>query len=905
MKKRYAIAVLLFSSPLHAQTFQSVTPREHVSSEEDVGCPIPTLAECQAPNYFTEDPCGILQARNTWTCWHLLDNALEEDEGQAEVGIVAYEIEPLGVSDDVIAYPEEPLASQEAYYVADAFTFGSQTARPNFGLASDLGFDIYTTWRESEDRIISCQEYVYEKYFDQTEFERLVGVAQHDYRRVFEIAYDDAYKDASIGSRHINSDQLLGFNGTPYAQMFSGVPRPKNEFFRAVLDNTLPGNSRVAGAPRILASLRDYNAEGQLFYNAVFENYGAVNETWAWHKEMSETLSVEGKKELGLTFRPPDDGGPSDPFLTLLTPSFGEDNDDINEEIAPWTGTVPEDQSGGKFLRRYLDAELDEFYNLQRRLLRAYRDWFRADRRFAGSGWTVDRIAEEEPGEISSFIRVSQQAPSFPGSGAQIPPQFDSEFDDEEETGGLPPSVFPVAGFNVEASEDVVRRRILEDILRLYRRAEAAGCLEAGLTPCDWSPKLFARTVLHRHNDLREADFDLCNEFVPTGDMSQVTNLDIRFIDEPVDRCPDVAATFNCGIQTGPTITGEGLENLMFDVNNCLSTIPAYLAAKAECEEQLAIEAATARVMKIDALVDPSTGEVRAPGIRDGGSEDKGNRWFGLNYAWEYGFGSEIGQQECDLDLFAGGFFNLTGTALGESMPIIDAMAEVSTEDRRADIFFEVLTVPLLPAFRENFDIDTTITVNVVRSVSENRDFVSGGTRFFVGPIPVRLSAGVAGGGGVRMNFIAGAEGFGQGGTTPSECPSGQIIAGVEPHMQVSGFVEAGLDVVVAAIGIRGELTLIRAAVPFDATLNINAIPNNEADLDFPQNLQLSVETQLGLTINTLSGAFKVFCSIGFCPFCKKASKTLFQWDGLTFERAIFSQDYEVFLGDLILVDQN
>ncbi|MEM6732746.1 MAG: hypothetical protein AAF658_14395, partial [Myxococcota bacterium] len=234
-----------------------------------------------------------------------------------------------------------------------------------------------------------------------------------------------------------------------------------------------------------------------------------------------------------------------------------------------------------------------------------------------------------------------------------------------------------------------------------------------------------------------------------------------------------------------------------------------------------------------------------------------------------------------------------------------DAMAEVSTEDRRADVFFEVLTVPLLPAFREDFDIDATITVNVVKSVSENRDFASGGTRFFVGPIPVRLAAGVAGGGGVRMNFIAGAEGFGQGGTTPSQCPSGEIIAGVEPHMQVSGFVEAGLDVVVAAIGIRGELTLIRASVPFDATLNLNAIEDNEANLAFPQNLKLSVTTQLGLTINTLSGAFKVFCSIGFCPFCKRASKTLFQWDGLTFERAIFSQDYEVFLGDLNLVGPN
>ncbi|MEO0815453.1 MAG: hypothetical protein AAFY60_21520, partial [Myxococcota bacterium] len=338
---------------------------------------------------------------------------------------------------------------------------------------------------------------------------------------------------------------------------------------------------------------------------------------------------------------------------------------------------------------------------MQRRLLRLFRQWYRADRRFEGSGWTVKRIAEEEPGDISSLIGVSREVPPFPGGSVQIPPQFQTGPDDDSgDTGGLPRAVFPVAGFNVQVSEDIVRRRILEDILRLYRRAQAVGCLEPGLTPCDWSPKRFARTVLHRYNELREDDYDRCNEYVPGGDLGQVLNLDIRFIDEPADRCPEVAAEFNCRVQTGSSITRAGFETLIDEVDFCQSRIPAYLEAKAECEEQLALEAARARAFEVSELVDPNNGTIRAPGIGDGASERKGNKWFGLEYAWDYKFGSVLGDEECDLELFAGGFFNLTANALTAEVAIVDAMAEVSTEDRRADLFFRVLGVPLFPSFQ-------------------------------------------------------------------------------------------------------------------------------------------------------------------------------------------------------------
>lgn len=894
----------VWTTPAHAQVFEAATPRQRAGPpEESVGCPVPTLQECQAEGYLEEDPCGILQSDNEWTCWQLLDGALGEDESQAEVGIVAYEIDDLGVSNSVIPYPEDPLSSQEPVYVADMSSFSSQAASVNIDPPSDFAFDIYAVWENNGNQVTTCNEYVYEKYFDQTEFERLVGTAQHDYRRVFEIAFDAQ----GVGSRRLNDAGLEGFDGTAYALMFPAFPRPKNEFFRLAAPINMPGDTRVAGAPDLARALRDYNAQGQLIYERITSSEERITETWAWHLAMSETLSVEGKKELGLTYRPPADAGPNNPFNLQIVSSPGANGDeDVNETIAPWTGTVPEDQSGGKFLRRYLDAELNEFYDLQRRLLRRFREWYRADRRFRGSGWTVDRIAEEEPGSLSSLTQVSRDVPPFPGGAIQVPPQF--QFEDTGPGSVLPPNVSSFDGIGIEASEDIVRRRILEDIIQLYGRAEAAGCLESGLTPCDWSPKLFARTVLHRFNDLREADYDRCNGYVSDGDLSRVTNLDIRFIDEPEDRCPEVAAEFNCGVQTGPTITRAGFDRLLFDVESCQSQIPAYLEEKAKCEEQIAIEEAQQRLFAIQELIEPETGTIRNPGIGDGGSEDKGNTWFGLEYGWEYRFGSVLDARNdaaCDLELFAGGFFDLSGRAFRQEVPIVDALAEVNSEERRADIFFEVLGIPIFPAVEQRFDVDTTIRVNLVTSVSRDRDLASGSLRFFVGPIPLRLAVGVSGGGGVRLDFDTMANGFGGNGDAPGSCPSGTVGAGVEPYLQVSGFVEAGIDIVVAAAGVRGDLTLIRAAIPFDAELTIGIDEDDPFGLGFPANLNLSVETSLGIDINTMSGSFEIFGRIGPCPFCKRASKTLFRWDGLSFERDIFAQDYDVYVGDLITARSN
>ncbi|MEO1171028.1 MAG: hypothetical protein AAFX94_03105 [Myxococcota bacterium] len=159
---RVFVGVLLVLIPVRAlaQGVQLPTPRLSVSTPEgDVGCPIPTLAECQAEGYLTDDPCGILQKNNQWTCWQLIDAAVGEDTSGAGVGIIAYELDDLGVNNQVISYAEEPLSSQEAYYVTDAFSFSSQTARPNYGLASDFGIDIHAAWRASDDNIISCREY--------------------------------------------------------------------------------------------------------------------------------------------------------------------------------------------------------------------------------------------------------------------------------------------------------------------------------------------------------------------------------------------------------------------------------------------------------------------------------------------------------------------------------------------------------------------------------------------------------------------------------------------------------------------------------------------------------------------------------------------------------------------------
>ncbi len=883
--------VLLFALPASAQR-QPQEARRVVNPEEQVGCPVPTLEQCQAEGYLEEDSCGILQAQNDWTCARLFREAVDNDGVPESVSIIAFELDELGVNNRVKKYGEEPIGTQERYYTPDMGTFRSQSASRSFLPAQQIAYNPYPGWEANGAEILSCEEYVYEKFLDQTEFERLVGTAQHDYRRVFDIAYGPDYEASSIGRRHLTSPYLRGRDLRAYGWMFDGSARPKNGFFELPMFASLPGQNPVSGAPSLALSLAGYNLLGLIAVNLIVERYDTVEESWSWHLKMSETLSVEGKKQLGFQLPPPNPE-PSDPWTNFQITPPPEDPDEANDLISEWTGLVPDEVAGNKPLRRYLDDELDEYYDLQRRLRRLIREWARADQRFEGSGWTVADLkpVPEKPGLSPNQVLITNppQTPlPFAAPAPAIPP------------GSTP---FQLQAIELPPPENLIRKRILEEILALYLRAAEIGCLEEGLTPCDWSPKLFARAVLHRFTAEREAAYDLCNEYVPMGEVNRLHNLSIDFIDEP-PTLPNgelnPLAIYDCGVYTGSKITADRLEQVIDQVDLCRGLIPPYLEAKAIFE-------AEQRLQAIPELIDPATGNIRKPGIADGGGEDKGNKYFGLFYDWGYGFRGDYGQSECKFDVFAGGHFELVGKVLTKTIPLVDAVAEVSTEDRSVDVHAKVHDNHLFTPINRTYSVNDTVILNdIVKSVGTgDRDFASAGTTVFAGPVPLKLTAGIAGKAGVELSMDARVNDLAQSGDEPAACPSVTVGAGVEPYMQIDGFAQAGINLVVAEAGVRGTLTIIRVSVPFVADLTLERAGANDDGLTFPQNVRLVVGTGLSLELNTLSGSIGLYGKIGICPLCKKGEVKLVKWDGLTIERNIFRQDYEVYVGDLILAAGN
>lgn len=887
----FPLAVCAMARPASAQ-IQPQEARRVVSPESQFACPVPTLEQCQAEGYLEEDSCGILQAQNDWTCARLIRQAADDDGIEESVSVIAFEVDALGVNNRVKKYGEEPITEQERYYTPDMFSIRSQSASRNFLPGQQIAYNPYAAWEANGDEVRTCEEYVYEKFLDQTEFERLVGTAQHDYRRVFDIAYGPEYEPSSIGRRHLTSPLLRGRDLRAYGWMFDGSARPKNGFFELPMFASLPGKDPVPGAPSLASSIAGYNFLGLIAVSLIADRYETVEESWAWHLEMSETLSVEGRKELGFQLPPPNDD-PGDPWQNLQIAPPPQADDDFDDVIAEWTGRVPDEVAGDKILRRYLDDELNEFFDLQRRLRRLVREWARADVRFEGSGWTVADLKpqpEEPAGSSLDQVLIANppQSPLPLAVPAAVPPP------------GQRP--LQLQAIELPPPENVIRKRILEEIIALYLRASELGCLEEGLTPCDWSTKLFARAVLHRFAAEREAAYDSCNEYVPGGDITQLHNLSIEFIDEPelIDGEYNPLSFYNCALYTGSKITGDRLEQVIDQVDLCRGLIPPYLEAKAIFE-------AEQRIQAIPELIDPNSGEVRPPGISDGGGESKGNKYFGLFYDWGYGFRSEYGQTECSLNLFAGGHFELEAKVLTKSIPLVDALAEVSTEDRSIDVYARVLTNDLFTPVERTYSVDQPIAlVDFAKSVGTgNKDFASAGTTVFAGPIPLKLSAGIAGKAGVELSMSANAVGFGLNGAGEDNCPSASVVAGVEPYMQIDGFAQAGINLLVAEAGVRGTLTIIRVSVPFEADLTVEVAGQNDEGLEFPQNLRLVVGTGLSVELNTLSGSIGLYGKVGVCPFCKKGEVKLVKWDGLTIERDIFRQDYQVYVGDLILASGN
>lgn len=840
-----AAAIVLASSALVIGA-PTNTPTKLAAPEASANCPIPTLAQCQDANYLDNDRCGLLQRKNQWTCSSLLTTGMNSEKSARgeKLSTVPKGFDPSGVGKVVSGGSD----TGKPVYVPDLYSYTSQQSARDYGATSVFGVDKYAAFEANKNVVESCEEYAFEKFFDISEFTRRVGGARGDHLAAYQIAFGSGNEAASIGTRHLGSPQLRGRDGRVFGTMLEGT-RPKNAFYAIPNSPALKGKTAVPGAPSLLAALGRTPAASYLA--KVWAQPSQVDNKWSAHKAYADAL----------LYIPP-----ASPQKTLALPPQADDPGGLKAVMGQTDDAKPK--------RKRLAKELDELYDLQQRFRSTFDAWARLDEHFSGSGWKVDALKPNEPVGPSGKLAAGQ-AGGLGGGGSKLAVPKGS---------GPKPTPAIDLELTSEPPETVQRKKVLADMLDLMERADEEGCFDTGRTPCDWSPKFFTRVVRNTFADEQDAAFSDCNEF-SKGALGNLKNLNVTFVDDA--KYPQ----FACAVKSGPQITGKQVDDLVAKVAECRGKQAAYAETKAADEAKARIEEAKARVATISDLVDKS-GNFKKPGISKSRDELMGGDKFGMGYSYDFGWLFEAKSEICKLQLETHGAFNTYANVFGIRADIIDALASFSTETRKLRMHAKVAGKNLFTPVDSNWSGgDPKFEFSLVKNIgSKKKSIPIFKTWIVVVIIPVKIEAGIAAEAGLNIGVEGEFQGFDN-----KQCPSATIGGLAEPYASVDGYIEAGIDVFVASVGIRGSLTIVRASLPFTAGVGVKILNGTPK----ASNVELFADTRLGIKITTLSGGISVYGQVGWCPFCVRGEKEIISFEGPSIDKALFDQKYKVNLEDL------
>jgi hypothetical protein len=639
-----------------------------------------------------------------------------------------------------------------------------------------------------------------------------------------------------------------------------------------------------------------------------------------------ENMTFEGLPELGLTYDTGTEDESPDPGSTFAQPSaeseYGFDSPDGG--AGDITGMVPASFSGPRVMRRMFAAELDELYDLQQKKEALVRKWRQLDRTYAGSGWriqdllgelAIDDLAIEPSKETSdgnTYDTLQFGGTNDTGTCCESSPTYTNSPSD------------PTVPKNSNLSdESEARRQVLDGLLALYQQADEAGCLHEGPTYCDFSTKEFALEAVTQAAAEQQEAYELCLAYLPSpfihnlGEQRIYINPEADAAAAGIDpgylqsnQWGNLVDEYYCDVDIPNTVVNNDLNIIITQTKSCKSRMKAYQAAFAAFLEgyqefQAAQERAEARarIAAIPELVDPDTGAIKRPGRGTSWDEYKGGKYFGLGMQYNYGFYSNLGQDVCSFQIDAGGDFSTSAQVLSQDIPMLDIAAWVRTEssenEKSVDIHARLLGNDLFSAL-EVEELAKNGDSQPLNFARENRGHTTEmarlGQTFMLGPIPLNLAVGAGGSLGFDFGMNGEAKLVEATESAYDTCPQLYVDSYIEPYVGVYGFIEAALDVLVAAAGVRGEMTILKLSTPVDLSLNLEPVNSGE-QVDLGLDIDMSVAARL----QSLSGLFAVFGEFGPCPlFCKRVSKNIVKWDGFSMDKQLYGESYSVSIDDLI-----
>ena len=137
--------------------------------------------------------------------------------------------------------------------------------------------------------------------------------------------------------------------------------------------------------------------------------------------------------------------------------------------------------------------------------------------------------------------------------------------------------------------------------------------------------------------------------------------------------------------------------------------------------------------------------------------------------------------------------------------------------------------------------------ISLAKSWEEERTLAS--ARFFVGPIPIKVSAGITGGVGFELNL----------GYALSELTAdGDVFS-----TNFGGFANGSVDVLIAEAGVTAELNVIDNKLSLDSSASLALLDEGQVDP------RIEYAFELTDVIDVISGRFGLFAKVGAIKWCK------------------------------------
>jgi hypothetical protein len=852
-----------------------------------LSCPTPTVAQCTDP-LWQQTLCGKLEMARARTLEGATCNRLLQARAARLAAFSSEQLVVAPIIADVAgtsglaspldgaecdASPGRVCALRADYRQRDHFAVGltgmngRALQRAALMPASNLSGEaaafrfveaqLRAGWEGNGDAVRSCREMVFEKYYDYALFEDEITRFAREPRAVVDVAYGGPDLRRSIGTRGAAGEPLRQRDGTPFS---TGIAFPtnqkKNIFFETppdspeqdpqgalfadlVVDVPCLGRESVSlGAIRLLdPTLR-----------ALLDVDPRHDESFAWHREMSEAQQARGVLDEELEVY----AEVRTRFAALLA-----ERERIVQAFLAHIHALQNKGREQRFLTpdAILDFE-DPFVNPDPT---ASFDELDAVT-FAGLvGFLLGAEAVDAALPTANTLSaiVVEPLPALPdvtpvdATPAALIAATDA-FAEQLCVDVALESAVSFAQTVMILLADVDNR--IEDTLQ---EARALGCLDVDDPehPCDWSPSLFSQRVVDLYAGDRERDFERCLDY--TG--NNFTRLQGRefIIPDPFE----VVCT-----------------------RDDFTTSPTQVERYYSCHDEW-----VRRVLAVAAeqlghpVLDPRTG-VLDVGMRRSGAGAYGNSLYGIDFDWETRWfidgwvqAAQHGQDITRLQPQAAGHVTATGTMFGVDQRFIDAQLKVTRDVVDVDLILNVGGEDIV-VYGE--DPERLLHPGSVGAVADSQqrtvNFIRADHRVNVLGIPVRVRGAVDGTVGVDYTALSALR------TAPD---AQDLILTLTPFVRADARASASVDYGVIEAGVKGSIVLIDLRNPIGAGLHV--FPG-------PQDQLLKVQSAASLSSTTLAGRVAIFGEIDLGLVEKSAEVTIARWGGVTEQRGLYDVHFTI-----------